>query len=422
MTSRVVGALLGAAPLLLALHACKGEEEKNTYAPPPPPIVDVAHPIQKEVTESLSYTGQVTPIASVELRARVQGFLEQMNFREGQLVRKGDLLFVIDKSQYQAAVDKATAQVAATKAALEGATNDARLAQELADQNAGPKIDAIIKAAKRDTTAAQLEADRAALVNAQLDLSFCEIRAPLEGRISETKVDVGNLVGRGDPTLLAKIVDTDPVYVNVDVSEADVIRVRELNAADTERPPDTEPGQVAPGKWREVELVIPGHERYRFMGNINYVAPELDQQTGTLRVRSVFPNPNETLSPGLFVTLSFPIKKYSTILVPDAALLSDQRGRFALVVNDKNMVEQRRVRTGERRGLLREVHEGLAPADRVVVVGVLKARPGSAVTPKVVPIDDIMPPRIDVNVEPAASAAPSSAPAPAAKPANQKPG
>lgn len=385
---RAIGGLLAGTALLIALSSCKGEEQKNEYVPPPPPEVQVSLPLAKEVTHELVYTGQVVPQATVELRARVQGFLEQINFREGQQVRKGELLYVIDKRQYQAAVERAQAQVEATKASLQGAINDAKLAEELASQNAGPKIDAITKAAKRDTIAAQVEADKAALLNAQLDLDFCEIRAPMDGRISATQVDVGNLVGRGEPTLLATIVQTNPVYVNVDVSEADVLMVRELVAASGQSREGLQPGQVAPGKWRDVVLTVPGHEQHRFKGHVNYIDPQLNQETGTLRVRSVFENGNDVLVPGIFVSLHFPISTYETLLVPDAALLSDQLGRFALVVDDANKVQVRRVKTGERRGTLREVSEGLAPTDRVVTLGVLKARPGNPVAPTVVPLTD----------------------------------
>lgn len=380
-----------AAALLLAtalLGASCGDDGKNEYVPPPPPEVEVSHPLARRVTMELPYTGQVTPKAKVELRARVQGFLESMNFKEGAQVRSGDLLFVIDKRQFEAAVAKAEAQVEATKASLQGAINDAKMAEELAAQNAGPRIDAIIKAAKRDTIAAQLEADKAALDNAKLDLDYCEIRAPMDGRITKSEVDVGNLVGRDGPTLLATIVQTDPVYVSVDVSESDVIMVRELIAETGDRPEGLQPGQVAPGQWRKVHLTVPGHDQLRLDGHVNYVAPEIDQQTGTLRVRNIFDNSKDLLVPGLFVTLHFPISTYDALLVPDAALLSDQLGRYALVVDASDTVQVRRVRTGERRGTLREVAEGLTADDRVVTLGVLKARPGNKVVPKLTEIKD----------------------------------
>lgn len=374
--------------LLLALAACTGEDAKNEYAPPPPPEVEVAAPLQKEVSRVLSYTGQVTPEATVELRARVQGFLAEMKFGEGQRVKEGELLYVIDEREYRAAVERAEAQVKATKAALEGAINDAKLAEELAAQDAGPRIDAIIKAAKRDTIAAQVEAEKAALATAKLELEYCKIHAPMSGRISETRVDVGNLVGRGDPTLLATIVETRVVYVNVDVSEADVLMVRELLHVGKDLADGARASEVAREKLRQVYLTIPGMDSVKVDGRINYIDPQLNQETGTLRVRAEFANENERLLPGLFVTMHVPISKYQTMLVPDAALLSDQLGRFALVVDDANTVQMRRVKVGERRGHLREVSEGLQLTDRVVVLGVLKARPGSKVTPKAVEIKD----------------------------------
>lgn len=379
LACNATAAFVAVAALVTLLPACKGEDPKNAYAPPPPPEVEVATPLQKEVTRELAYTGQVTPEATVELRARVQGFLEMASDAEGKRVKKGDLLYSIDKRQYQAAVDRAKAQIEATKASLEGAANDAKLAEELAAQNAGPRIDAVIKAARRDAMKAQLDSDKAVLALAMLDLGFCEVRAPMDGRLTETQVDAGNLVGRGEPTLLASIVENDVVYVNVDVSEADVLMVRQLLGAATGRGKDTD-------KPRQVYLTIPGYETTQFKGEVNYIDPQLNQQTGTLRVRSVFQNADEKLIPGLFVTLHVPLSTYQTLLVPDAALLSDQIGRFALVVDETNTVQMRRVTVGERRGTLREVSEGLKPADRVVVLGVLKARPGSKVTPKVVEI------------------------------------
>ncbi|MFO0783349.1 MAG: efflux RND transporter periplasmic adaptor subunit [Phycisphaerales bacterium] len=381
---------VGAALLVMlpVIGACTNADEKNTYAPPPPPEVDVAHPLQKEVTRELVYTGQVTPEATVELRARVQGFLEEMAFKEGQRVKKGDLLYVIDERQYKAAVDRAKAQVEASAAALEGARNDAKLADELAAQNAGPRIDAIIKAARRDAMAAQLASEKAALENAKLNLEFCRIHAPMDGRMTESKVDLGNLVGEGAPTYLASLVETRVVYVNVDVSESDVLMVRELLGAGKPGGAATDTVPANPGYGQKVYLTIAGHDTMRFNGEVNYIDPQLNQQTGTLRVRSVFPNADEKLLPGLFVSLHVPIATYQTILIPDAALLSDQSGRFALVVDDTDTVQVKRVKVGERRGSLREVTEGLQPSDRVVVLGVLRARPGSKVTPKAVEIKD----------------------------------
>jgi RND family efflux transporter MFP subunit len=361
----------------IAAVGCEGKDEKNAYAPPPPPEVIVANPEQRDVTTYKKFTGLVEASESVDLRARVQGFLDKMNFQPGQRVKKGDLLFVIDKREYQAAVERAEATLASRKSALSGADNDAKLARELADQKAGPEIDALIKTAKRDAMASEVAAAEAVLVDAKLNLSFCDITSPIDGRITANYVDTGNLVGRGEPTLLATIVQAVPAYVSLDVSEADVLEVRKDRTS-----PQAEPGQIAPGQWRPCELALTGDTDFKYKGRVDYVDPELNKQTGTLRVRTVYENKDEMLVPGLFATVRFPITSTKSILVPDAALLRDQQGRYALVVNDKSEVEAKRVKIGALDGSMRVVDEGLSPEDHVIVLGVLKARPGSKVTPK----------------------------------------
>lgn len=388
MNSRRSGALTGprlAAGVMMIVGVlvggCKKGDNPNAYAPPPPPEVIVEKPAERDVVKYISYTGTVEASESVELRARVQGFLEKVNFQPGQRVKAGDLLFVIDKRQYQASVDQGKAAVAAAEAALVGAEHDAKLARELADQRAGPEIDAIIKAAKRDSMKADLDKRKAELEESQLNLDYCDVKAPIDGRISKNLVDVGNLVGREDPTLLAHIVEDKPAYVSIDVSESDVLAVRrerDKNAA----PNANEPGQISPGVWRPCELSLADESDFKYKGRVDYVAPEMDRQTGTLLVRTMYENKDESLLPGLFARVRFPMSSTKAMLVPEAALLSDQQGRFALVVNQKDEVEMRRVKIGTLDGTMRVVEEGLKPEDRVIVLGVLKARPGSKVTPK----------------------------------------
>lgn len=365
--------------LALTLGACKKGDDSNTYVPPPPPEVIVANPVQREVTSFLAYTGVIEASETVELRARVQGFLESVNFQPGQRVKKGDVLFVIDKRQYIASVEQAKAAVAAQEAALLGAENDARLARELADQRAGPEIDAVIKTARRDVVAADLAKARAELTEALLNLEYCEVVAPIDGRISENYVDIGNLVGRGETTLLAVIVQASPVYVSIDVSENDVLKVRRDQLGDRQV---NEPGQIAPGVWRPSELALADQTEFSYPGRVDYVAPQLDRVSATLRVRTTYENKDESLLPGFFARVRFPMSSANAILVPESALLSDQLGRYAMVVNEKDEVEQRRVKIGVLDGMVRVVEEGLTPQDRVIVLGVLKARPGSKVTPK----------------------------------------
>ncbi len=369
--------------LLVALGGCERGEDRNAYAPPPPPEVIVAHPVEREVVSYLTYTGVVEAAETVELRARVQGFLEQVLFKPGQRVKKGDELFLIDPREYQNRVAAAAAEVQAQEALLVGAENDARLAQELADKHAGPAIDAVIKKAKRDTVAADVLSAKARLEQANLDLEYCRVVAPIDGRITENLVDEGNLVGRGEPTLLATIVNATPAYVHIDVSENDVLEVRRMALEKGLKDPDREPGQISPGVWMPCELRLADETEFQVKGRVDHVEPQVSAETGTLRVRTTFENADEYLVPGLFATVRFPMSTQQKLLVPEEALLRDQQGRFALVVDAENTVESRRVRIGVQEGGLRVIEDGLSAGDRVVVLGVLKARPGAKVNPKV---------------------------------------
>jgi len=360
-----------------ALAGCG--DRLNTFVAPPPPKVTVAQPVHRDVTRYLEYSGTTESHQSVDLRARVSGFLEQVSFQPGGRVQKDQVLFVIDKRPYQAVVGRVRARIESLEAAYQGAIADARIAEELAAQRAGSELDKITKIAARDSAKAAVTAAEAELVGAQLDLDFCEVRAPFDGRITRNLVDVGNLVGQGQPTLLATIVASKPIYVSVDVSESDLLAVRRERMA---KRADIEPGQVAPGEWRPVELAIADQPEFTIRGRIDYVDPLLDARTSTIRVRSSFDNADELLLPGLFVRLRFPMETAAALLVPDLALLADQGGRYALVVDAQNVVQLRRVTIGPLDGGLRVVTTGLQPDDRVVVSGLQRARPGAVVTPQ----------------------------------------
>jgi RND family efflux transporter MFP subunit len=378
--------------------ACAHNE--NAYAPPPPPEVTVAHPVRKVVTRYLESTGTTEAFETVDLRARVPGFLERIEFKPGSAIKKGDLLFVIDKRPFQDAVDRASAQVMADDAAFKAAASDAKIAEELYLQRAGSEIDKITKVGRRDSAEAALAAAKAELENAKLDLEYCEVRAPIAGRITKNLVDVGNLVGAaGQPTVLATLVNSRPIYVSIDASESDLIMVRRSRLA---RQPGAEPGQIAPGQWRPVDLAIGDDEEFTVHGQIDYVDPALNPQTSTIRVRARFENEDESLLPGLFTRVRILLDTVESTVVPDIALLSDQGGRFALVVNEKDVVEVRRVKIGALDGPMRVVLEGLTPADRVIVNGLQRARPGIATRPTL------------QNLE-------ATAPAPAAKPSESTP-
>jgi membrane fusion protein (multidrug efflux system) len=400
-------ALLAGALVAAAAAGCK-KEDKNAFVPPPPPDVVVANPVERDVVRYVTYTGTIEPAEHVELRARVHGFLDKINYEPGQKVKKGDVLFVIDKSQYQADLATAQADVESAKASVVtaladvqvqealyvGADNDAKLARTLADQKAGPEIDAVIKAAKRDAVKADIEKSKASVetaktniekakavvVTANLNLSYCDVTSPIDGRVTVNKVDVGNLVGRDEPTLLAEVVQAAPVYVSVDVSESDVLAIRRDNEKQG-RPAGIEPGQAKEGEWRPSELALADQTEFAVKGHVDYVDPEMNASTGTLRVRTVYDNEKGTLLPGFFARVRFPLSSTKSFLVPDAALLSDQQGRYALVVGAGDVIEARRVKVGIAEKDMRVVEEGLTAEDRVVVLGVLKARPGSKVTP-----------------------------------------
>jgi RND family efflux transporter MFP subunit len=371
------------AALALAMSAgCKKADDENVYAPPPPPEVIVAQPVERDVTSYLTYTGTVEASEKVELRARIQGFLRVVHFNPGQRVKKDELLFEIDPREYKAKVEQSRAAAVSAKAQFDLAQTTLERAQEAFSKGGASDLEVREKKAGRDEAQAAMDLAKARLEQAELDLEYCEIRSPIDGRIGRNLVDVGNLVGRGESTLLAEIVRATPAFVSIDVSEADVLAVRRNREAASE-PRSAEPGQMDAGEWRPCELALADDTSFSTPGRVDYVDPQLNAGTGTLRVRTRFENTDEALLPGYFARIRFPMSSNRAMLVPEAALLSDQQGRYALVVNEKDEVESRRVRVGVLDGTMRVVEEGLKPEDRVVVLGVLKARPGSKVTPKV---------------------------------------
>jgi RND family efflux transporter MFP subunit len=395
----------------------------NTYVPPPPATVTVAHPVQRTVTRFLEYTGTTEPYESVELRARVAGFLDKIHFHPGAEVKKGDLLFEIDPRVYEAQARQAEAELTARKANLHIAELTLGRLQEAARASAGTQQELDRAAAERDQARAQVELADAALTAARLNVEFTQVRAPIDGRITKNLVDVGNLVGSGgDPTVLATIVSLKPLYVTVDASESDVLMVRRERMVEA---PGAEPGQIEPGEWRPVSLATADDEEFSVRGHIDYVDPALDPMTGTIKVRARFENENLTLLPGLFVRVRVFLKSQDALVAPDIALLSDQNGRYALVVNEKNMVEVRRVKIGTLDGTLRVVTDGLTAQDRIVINGLQGARPGATVNPTdgtIGPPGAPPPPGVTVPAKPSGVDAKPAESAPKAEGADKKGG
>jgi RND family efflux transporter MFP subunit len=355
--------------LLVALFGCK---EQNEFAAPPPPMVTVSPPIQKEVTAFADFTGTTEPFESVEIRARVKGYLEKVHFKAGSLVKKGDLLFTIDPKPFNAKLEEFKALLLVARAELNLAKTTLKRKEGAYKDRAISEVEVIQARAEEKKAAAAVEAAAAQVETARLDLSYTRITAPISGRISRNLVDVGNLVGSEGATLLTSIVDSNPIYAYFTVSERELLdyteSVRKQNIPLEER------------RHPKVFLGLANEEGHPHEGKVDFVDNTLDPATGTLRVRAIFPNPDEILLPGLFARVRIPVgDPFEALLVPEQAIGKDQQGSFLLVVNEKNMTEYRLIKTGPLIGKERVIRSGISAGDRVIVVGMQKARPNMPV-------------------------------------------
>ena len=367
------GRLVGAA--LTAMLALAGCGEANKYQPPPPAEVTVASPEQRKVTLYLEVTGTTTPVNKVELVARVQGFVVEVGYKDGAVVKKGDVLFQIDKKDYEIALQIAEASQQQQEALLVQAEADLKRKADLVKTAAVSVAQLDESRAKRDSTMAALAEAKGQVEQATRNLTYTTITAPFAGAVSARLVDPGAFVGSGSPTKLAEIVQLDPIYVNFNMDEQQVLTIRERMRKQGVTLKDIGPVPIDIGLQTE--------EGYPHTGTLNYVAPEIDASTGTLAVRAVFDNKDHILTPGLFVRVRIP-KQFDveSLLIPDVALGNNQQGRYLLIVDDKNVVEQRQVEVGEQvEGGLRIVKSGLKPDERVIVGGLMRALPGNTVIP-----------------------------------------
>jgi RND family efflux transporter MFP subunit len=362
-----------AAVLLLGLGGC---DDKNTFVPPPPPKVTVAPPVQQTVTEFLDFTGNTVALDRVELRARVEGYLERLAFEDGALVRKGDLLFLIQQDTYKAELQRAQAEVEAQRARFDHAEKEYKRYLGLFKQNAAPATNVDQWKFERDSARAALMGAEAQVQLAQLNLSYTQVVAPFDGRMGRHLVDPGNLVGAGQETVLAEIYRIDPIYAYFTINERDLQRVKEQQT------------RRGVGDYRQVPvpvyLGLQTETGFPHEGRIDFAAIGVDPGTGTLEVRGVFPNPDRVLLPGYFVRLRVPVgTQPNAWLVPELAIGFDQLGRYVYVVNDKNVVERRAVTLGPAHGVMRVIDSGLQGGERVIVDGLVRAFPGREVTPEV---------------------------------------
>jgi membrane fusion protein, multidrug efflux system len=359
---------IAALAALLLLVACDQQQAQDA-APPPPSAVGVTPVVQKDVTASVGFVGRVQATARVDLRARVAGFLEQRLFEEGGEVNDGDLLFVIEKAPYQAAVSRSSADVAKAEASRAEASATLGRMRIAVKSGAVSKQNLDEAVAKEKVRAAAVLEAKAAMQQAQLDLGYTDVRSPIKGLIGRERYTVGNLVGpESDP--LATVVSQDPIYVVFPVSQR-VILDYQKSVLETG---DDQPLRV--------RLVLGDGSTYPQDGKIDFADITVSRSTDTLDVRAVFANPDNLLIDGQFVTVSLEQEKpESALVIPRSAMQIDQAGRYVLVVDAENKVELRRISTGQERGGEIVVTEGLKEGERIITQGIQKVRPGIEVQP-----------------------------------------
>jgi RND family efflux transporter MFP subunit len=361
---------------LVALSAC----EQNSFVPPPPPKVDVALPAQRPITRFLETTGNTAPIKSVDLVARVQGFLQSINYQDGTFVKEGTTLFTIEPETYKLKLEQAQAAEAGAQATLKQAEADYKRQADLVARQAVSQATLDQSTSTRDNAQANLQQAQVNTKIAAVNYGYTNVAAPFDGIVSAHLISVGELVGAASPTQLATIVALDPIYVNFNVNEQDVLRIRE----EARRRGIT----VSELRQLPIEVGLQTDNGYPHKGKLDYVAPTINLSTGTLAVRGILPNPDRVLLPGYYLRVRVPFdQQQNALLVPDVALGSDQAGRYVLVVNGENTIEQRKVQTGPLEGDLRVIESGLKPDDRVVVAGLLRAIPGQKVDPQLQKIE-----------------------------------
>jgi RND family efflux transporter MFP subunit len=360
----------------VGLSAC----EQNSFVPPPPPKVEVAVPVQRAITRYLEQTGNTAPIKNVDLVARVQGVLQSINYQDGTFVKEGTTLFTIEPETYKLKLEQAQAAEAGAQASVKQAESDFKRQADLVQKQAVSQATLDTSTSTRDNAQANLQQAQANTKIAAVNFGYTNVVAPFDGIVSAHLVSIGELVGAASPTQLATIVALDPIYVNFNVNEQDVLRIRE----------EAKRRGMTTSELRQlpVEVALQTESGYPHKGKLDYISPSLNQSTGTLAVRGVLPNPDRVLLPGFFVRVRVPFdEQKDALLVPDVALGSDQAGRYVLVVNGDNVVEQRKVRTGPLDGDLRVIETGLKPDDRVVTSGLLRAIPGQKVDPQLKTIE-----------------------------------
>jgi len=360
--------------LLASLLAACGDNQQQ--AAPPPPAVTVAKPVKQMVTDQDEYVGRFVAVDEVEVRARVAGTLDAVHFKDGQIVTKGDLLFSIDRRPFENAAAQARANLVLARSNLAFAEGDLARAQQLLRDKAISEQVFDQRAQTKRNAEASVAANQAIVRQAELDLEFTEVRAPVAGRIGDRRVSPGNLVASGaGATLLATIVSTDPMRFEFTFDEASLLRYDRSARQHAEQP--------VRGFSLSVKLRLIDEPDFTHQGTMDFVDNVIERSTGTIRGRAFFDNKNELFVPGMFGRVQIPAgPPAEALLVPDAAIGTDQARKFVFVVEPDNSVKQAYVTLGQTVGDMRVVREGLTPDSRVVVNGLMRVRPGVKVTPQ----------------------------------------
>jgi len=372
MNMRPIAEVLAGAGMLTLLAACGAD---NHYVAPPPPKVTVALPLQETVTPYLEATGNTASINTVKLVARVQGYVQEIRYQDGTFVKKGTSLFVIEPEPYKVKLEQAQAAEEGAKAALINAEAEFQRQEELQKKDVSTQANLDKARANRDTGRANVLQAQANTQTAEINLGYTDVTAPFDGIVTARKVSVGELVGGDQPSELATIVQLQPIWVWFNLSERDVQRARVALAESNKNITDLV-------NKLPIEVGLQTDTGYPHKGVLDYASPQVNQSTGTLQVRGIFPNEDRSLLPGYFVRVRVPARPTPALLVPDVAVGSDQGGRYVLALNADNVVEQRRVQLGQSFGQLRVVESGLKPDERVVVAGIQDAIPGQKVDPQ----------------------------------------
>jgi len=370
---------ISARPLfLVALVALAGCGESPKSAGPPPPTVTVAKPAQRPIVDQDEYVGRFVAVNNVEVRARVSGYLDGIHFQDGQLVKQGDLLFTIDRRPFQNTLDQARANLELAQSNVRFTEADYARAQKLLKDHTISEQAYDQRAQAYRNAVASVAANEAMVKQAQLDLEFTELRAPVAGRIGDRRVSQGNLVtgGTGGTTLLATIVSMDPIRLEFTFDEAAYLRYERLSSS----------GKEMTGRGGNVLVALKLIDESDFMhrGYMDFVDNVIDRSTGTIRGRAQFSNPDGVFTPGMFARVRVPGSPvYQALLIPDSAIGSEQARKYVLIVDDGSIARQRYVTLGQSVEGLRVIKEGLTADDRVIVNGLMQAHPGGKVTAQV---------------------------------------